>query len=217
MEDMTIKRIDLGELGLSFLESQLDNGLTLAKLVKRNRDVRAFLCHTYLPSYVPQQAVCDFAGGGKVRPRAQDVVPNSPEHLSLMEQLSKLERALAAEIDDFLSESTNRICVIESQRLSAHYPAMTSMNGKYFCFGREVYHFLHSFESQDEVFVALDQSDAWLRLGFLVQINEQVELPKSGKQVELGWIESIAKQVVGVFSNAYDRESNLIGRAWARE
>jgi hypothetical protein len=205
-----IRKVDLGQSGLHFLEAKLGKGLTLPREVLDRHAVGAFACYTYLPDYVAQGDVLDYEFGGKVQPQPNR---NGPHELAkYTRQMRSLGTLMTSAITLFLSQSTQNCCILEGHlpRKSDKFTENVLSERIMLFFGEEVYYALDHEASEQRIERGLALSDSFLRLGFLVQDFPHDISEKINDSVDADFIGAIASHVAGVFVNAYDGESNVI-------
>ena len=204
-------KVDLDGPGIDFIKSKLTLGLYLARSVLAQTPLSEFTCFTYLPAYVKRDEAYSFDAGGKIHPRSQPTLVMQEGKRWFKQKAEDSDDILQRIIQEFLSQSSTNICVIEDASAEPTYPYLEKHGARVFFHSREVYHVLTSSVSPNDIRNALNLSSAWLRLGFLIRdfpIDVHLLL---GREVELAWIASLVSHVTGVFVNAYDGESNVIG------
>ena len=205
----------LGPSALDYIRERLGSGKTFAHHLMIALDLEAGSAITYIPENVSDESAHEFRYGGKLPTPDESTWRRGPGTIII--PTPNTDDWLTTQIESFLKESSNRVCILEEGIAMATDPFWSKND--YRCqaasfVGDEVYYVVRSVETREQVREAVNwASSAWPgSLGALttadpddpVLINRDIDPER--------W-PVLAARTKALIVGAYDAESYLV---WTR-
>jgi len=207
--NVTLVETSPGEVAQRFMQERLASGNTLAQYIARSVKLEEGHTRTLLPKGVIPKSMEDFKTGGKLAtpPVSEWRGTRRRGETLLMIPVPNTNSWLAGKIKTYLSQATNRICIIEDALKQPNDEVLHNHSTRYATYRDEVYHLLLYDDAQDDRIVntlAAAQSVPTF-IGSLSMCREG----SIGSALSLDQLQSLAGKTQELFVGAYDGEGYL--------
>ncbi len=208
----------LGAEAIDYIRERLSTGKTLARHLLETLDLERGSVIACLPSNVSDHEALQFEQGGKLPhpdPSTFRYLTDKQGRTSLLVPVPNTDPWLVSLVQDFLSQSADRVCAFEdwlAQPSDAFWSKKESKREAASFVDDEVYYVLVSGDSEEQIRDAVGWSRcAWPGLlAAMTSLTADEPIPSDRRNISPALLKTLAVRTERLAVGAYDGESYLI-------